>query len=103
MTTTVAINGFGRIGRSVYRILSQRKDIKVAVINDIAPNESLAYLFKYDTVMGTYPGEVRMDVNSRQDPHAAKPVLKITMQITDTRQEGRLRRTAQRTQMLKPY
>lgn len=47
------------------------------------------------------PGEVRMDVNSRQDPHAANPVLKVTMQITDTRQAGRLRRTAQRTMALK--
>jgi glyceraldehyde 3-phosphate dehydrogenase len=58
---TVAINGFGRIGRSVFRILSQRDDIQVAAINDIAPDESLAYLFKYDTVMGTYPGEVRLE------------------------------------------
>ncbi len=57
----VAINGFGRIGRSVYRILSTREDVNVRVINDIAPNESLAYLFKYDTVMGTYPGEVRLE------------------------------------------
>ncbi len=58
---TVAINGFGRIGRSVYRILSEREDIRVAVINDIAPDESLAYLFKYDTVMGTYPGDVHLE------------------------------------------
>jgi glyceraldehyde 3-phosphate dehydrogenase len=55
---TVAINGFGRIGRSVFRILTGRSDIRVAAINDIAPNETLAYLFKYDTVMGTYQGEV---------------------------------------------
>ena len=59
--TTVAINGFGRIGRSVFRILSQRDDIKVAAINDIAPDASLAYLFKYDTVMGTYEGKVKLE------------------------------------------
>ena len=59
----VAINGFGRIGRSVYRILSGRENVDVKVINDIAPNESLAYLFKYDTVMGTYPGDVHMEDN----------------------------------------
>lgn len=41
------------------------------------------------------PGEVRLDVNSRQDPEATQPVLKITLQITDTRQEGRLHRAAQ--------
>ena len=57
----VGINGFGRIGRSVYRILTQRDDVNVVAINDIAPNESLAYLFKYDTVMGTYPGDVHME------------------------------------------
>lgn len=40
------------------------------------------------------PGEVRLDINSRQDPKATQPVLKITQQITDTRQEGRLHRAA---------
>jgi glyceraldehyde 3-phosphate dehydrogenase (phosphorylating) len=59
--TRVAINGFGRIGRSVFRILSQRDDIEVLAINDIAPDESLAYLFKYDTVMGTYDGPVSLE------------------------------------------
>ena len=57
---TVAINGFGRIGRSVFRILSRREDVKVVAINDIASNEALAYLFKYDTVMGTYEGKVEL-------------------------------------------
>jgi len=60
----VGINGFGRIGRSVYRILTQREDVDVVAINDIAPNESLAYLFKYDTVMGVYPGDVHMEGNT---------------------------------------
>jgi len=41
------------------------------------------------------PGEVRLDVNSRQDPRASAPVLTVTQQITDTRREGRLQRTAQ--------
>lgn len=53
------------------------------------------------------PGEVRLDVNSRQDLHAARradgAALKVTMQITDTRAEGRLRRTAQRTRTLNAY
>lgn len=48
----VAINGFGRIGRSVFRILNRRDDIKVVAINDITPNDALVYLLKYDTVMG---------------------------------------------------
>ena len=48
----VAINGFGRIGRSAYRELAPQKDIQVVAINDIADAEPLAYLLKYDTVMG---------------------------------------------------
>jgi glyceraldehyde 3-phosphate dehydrogenase len=56
----VAINGFGRIGRSVYRILSLRDDVDVAVVNDLAGHAGLAYLLRYDTVMGTYPGEVTL-------------------------------------------
>jgi len=48
----VAINGFGRIGRSVFRILDKREDINVVAINDLFDREALAYLLKYDTVMG---------------------------------------------------
>ena len=48
----VAINGFGRIGRSVFRILNTQKDIEVVAINDLADNNALVYLLKYDTVMG---------------------------------------------------
>jgi glyceraldehyde 3-phosphate dehydrogenase len=47
----VAINGFGRIGRSVFRILDARKDMEVVAINDLFDNEVLAYLLKYDTIM----------------------------------------------------
>ena len=54
----VAINGFGRIGRSVMRILSGRRDIEVVAINDLFRPEALAYLLKYDTVMGTFAPEV---------------------------------------------
>ncbi|NQV16266.1 type I glyceraldehyde-3-phosphate dehydrogenase, partial [bacterium] len=50
----VAINGFGRIGRSVFRILDKRKDINVIAINDLFDNEALVYLLKYDTVMGGF-------------------------------------------------
>jgi glyceraldehyde 3-phosphate dehydrogenase len=58
--TRVAINGFGRIGRSVFRLLCKRSDIEVAVINDIAAAATLSYLFEYDTVMGRFEGEVRL-------------------------------------------
>jgi glyceraldehyde 3-phosphate dehydrogenase len=57
----VAINGFGRIGRSVFRILNSRENISVVAINDIAQNDALAYLLKYDTVMGRFEDTVTLD------------------------------------------
>jgi glyceraldehyde 3-phosphate dehydrogenase len=57
----IGINGFGRIGRAVYRILSDQNDIKIAAINDVAKPEPLAYLLKYDTVMGKFAGEIDLD------------------------------------------
>ena len=57
----VAINGFGRIGRSVFRILNQRKDIDIVAINDIFDKKALAYLLKYDTVMGRFSESVELD------------------------------------------
>jgi len=56
----VAINGFGRIGRAAFRMLSQRDDIDVVAINDVTPNETLAYLTRFDTVYGRYPGVVTL-------------------------------------------
>ena len=57
----VAINGFGRIGRSVFRILNSQKNIDVVAINDIADNEAMAYLLKYDTVMGPFKDSVEIN------------------------------------------
>ena len=58
MAIKVGINGFGRIGRSVFRIISNRDDMEVVAINDLFDNEQLAYLLKYDTVMGIFDKEV---------------------------------------------
>ena len=57
----VAINGFGRIGRSVFRIMIERNDIDVVAINDLADNDVLAYLLKYDTVMGRFNDTVETE------------------------------------------
>lgn len=57
----IAINGFGRIGRSVFRILNARKGIEIVAINDIAKNDVLAYLLKYDTVMKRFNDTVTTD------------------------------------------
>ena len=65
----VAINGFGRIGRSVFRILNNRKNVSVIAINDIAENDVLAYLLKYDTVMGRFNDTVELDGNVMKTSH----------------------------------
>jgi len=57
----VAINGFGRIGRSVFRILNQQNNVDVVAINDLTTPETLEYLLKYDTVMGRFPDTVTLD------------------------------------------
>jgi len=61
--TRVAINGFGRIGRAVYRVIAQRPEagIEIVAVNDLADDEMVAYLLKYDTVMGEFPGEVKIE------------------------------------------
>jgi len=60
MATKVAINGFGRIGRAVARIIMQRKgNLELVAVNDLSDAKSLAHLFKYDTVMGRWNGTVK--------------------------------------------
>ena len=60
MTTRIAINGFGRIGRLVLRALfeSERHDMEVVAINDLADVDRLAHLLKYDSVHGRFPGDI---------------------------------------------
>jgi glyceraldehyde 3-phosphate dehydrogenase len=64
MTVRVGINGFGRIGRTVFRILADREDVEVVAINDLYDKSQLAYLLKYDTVMGVFEKEVSTDADS---------------------------------------
>jgi glyceraldehyde 3-phosphate dehydrogenase len=65
MTTKVAINGFGRIGRLVARAILERDDhdLELVAINDLAPAKANALLFKRDSVHGTFPGTVEADGN----------------------------------------
>ena len=60
MSTKVAINGFGRIGRLVLRsaVQSGREDLDFVAVNDLTDNATLAHLFKYDSVHGIFPGAV---------------------------------------------
>lgn len=64
MAIRVAINGFGRIGRAVFRILAERPGIEIVAINDICDAGTLAHLLKYDTVMGRFNGSVGVDGNT---------------------------------------
>ncbi|PLY08231.1 MAG: type I glyceraldehyde-3-phosphate dehydrogenase [Arcobacter sp.] len=61
MAIKVAINGFGRIGRCVARIIEQRDDVELVAINDTASIEMLEYITKYDTVHGTFDGDVKVE------------------------------------------
>jgi len=58
MPKRIAINGFGRIGRLVLRLALKNPQLQVVAINDLVPPDNLAYLFKHDTVYGTYPKSV---------------------------------------------
>ncbi|HAF16843.1 MAG TPA: type I glyceraldehyde-3-phosphate dehydrogenase, partial [Peptococcaceae bacterium] len=81
MAVKVAINGFGRIGRLVMRAAAEKQDIDVVAVNDLTDAETNAHLFKYDSVHGTFPGEVKVTedeivisgkpvkVFSEKDPH----------------------------------
>src|SRR6266699_389445 len=62
MAVRVAINGFGRIGRLVFRAIAEQgligKDLEVVAVNDIVPADNLAYLLKYDSTQGRFKGTV---------------------------------------------
>ncbi len=61
--TRIAINGFGRIGRSVLRVIQKYPDLQVVAINDLSNIESMAYLLKYDSVHGRIDGDINIDNN----------------------------------------
>jgi len=80
MTVSIAINGFGRIGRMVFRQAMMRGDVNIVAVNASYPSETLAHLIKYDTNHGVFPGTVeavegalivngkRVELVSERDP-----------------------------------
>ena len=60
--TKIGINGFGRIGRFVFRASTKRDDIEVVAINDLLPVDYMAYMLKYDTMHGRFEGTVDYDL-----------------------------------------
>ncbi len=75
MSVKIGINGFGRIGRLVFRAVMQRGDIEIVGINDITDSATLAHLLKYDSVHRQYPGEVGHQENALVVDGKKYPVL----------------------------
>ena len=73
----VAINGFGRIGRSVFRILNAHPDIDVVAINDLYDDKVLTYLLKYDTVMSGFGQSVHLEGDYLVTPEERVKMLTI--------------------------
>ena len=72
----IAINGFGRIGRSIYRIISSRTNHEIVAINDLSEAQSLRYLLKYDTVMGRFNGDVEIEQDFLLSPNQKVKILR---------------------------
>src|SRR5262249_6729816 len=72
MAVRVAINGFGRIGRLVFRAMAEQglvdKDVQVVAVGDIVPADNLAYLLKYDSTQGRFNGTVGSKTSSADKP-----------------------------------
>src|SRR5712692_7076883 len=64
MPVKVGINGFGRIGRNIYRAALGRDDIQIVAVNDITDTKTLAYLLKYDSVLGNLAAGIKATDNS---------------------------------------
>ncbi len=69
MSIKIAINGFGRIGRSAFkRILDSHKDLEVVAVNDLADPKTLAHLLKHDSVYGIYEQPIKAQILAEKDP-----------------------------------
>ena len=64
--TKIGINGFGRIGRFVFRASTKRDDLEVVAINDLLPVDYMAYMLKYDTMHGRFDGTVEADMEKNE-------------------------------------
>lgn len=118
----VGLMGFGRIGRNLFRILYKREDIRIAAISDIADHKGLEYLLRFDTIMGRFPDEVKIQdghlyVIGRQIPflagkepedvdwaaHGVDVVVEATARYRSrAKLEGHLRRGAKRVVLCVP-
>ena len=72
----IAINGFGRIGRAVFRIAEDLDDLEVVAVNDLFDHDALAYLLAYDTVMGRFEGSVCIEDGELVTPRSRVRMVK---------------------------
>lgn len=77
MAIQIGINGFGRIGRLVFRAILERRleNVRIVGINDLTSAATLAHLLKYDSVQGRFPGDVRVEGNALMVDGNAYPVF----------------------------
>ncbi len=69
MSIKIAINGFGRIGRQVFRkIIEDHPDLEIAAINDLTDRKTLEHLLKYDSIYGRYDGKIDCEILAEKDP-----------------------------------
>ena len=72
----IAINGFGRIGRAVFRIAEDLDDLEIVAVNDLFDHDALAYLLAYDTVMGRFEGSVSIEDGELVTPRSRVRMVK---------------------------
>jgi glyceraldehyde 3-phosphate dehydrogenase len=73
----IAINGFGRIGRAVFRLLNSKEDVTIVAVNDIADPAALAYLLRHDTVMGPFQGHAEVEGDLMTTRHQQVKMLQV--------------------------
>jgi len=83
--TKIAINGFGRIGRSVFKALQGNKNLQIVLINDLADRKTLEYLLKYDSVYGKSDCNLNnIEITTNKEPNlGADVVIESTGRFTD--------------------
>ena len=78
MPIRVALMGFGRIGKNIFRQVYEREDIQIVAISDLGDPESIAYLLEFDTIYGRFPGEVKLEGRYLSAGHQRARLLRGT-------------------------
>ena len=82
MAVRIGINGFGRIGRGLARVLTSFPEIELAAVNDIADNESLIHLLKYDSIHRGFPGEIAQTAKDPENINWQDVAIDVVVEAT---------------------